>query len=314
MVKQRRRNEIVRGFLLASTFAFSSVGCASGAPSPENGEDDLGSTQQAVCDGTTKGHWSLFPAGDGVSSTNQCVHGVSVFYTAKFGVPRLAASYSKTVGNCLGYGACQMWLSSHPNPALWNRYAWGTETPQTYDLVIYPPSGSAAGYGHVASVDHYKGGVLYVMDMNWNAPPEGYRYRKSTCAHTVSRTPYGFYRLKSLEPPKTPPKPTTDAGTDAGADTGKHDADVDAASDALVDAHEANDSASEADTGEPPVEVDSGDLEAGEAGPEGDLQGGTCSVEDVGGDSGSHVAWIALAAAAVLISRRRRSSLVRRET
>ncbi len=141
-------------------------------------EEEVESVEQALWDGTTAGDWTGFPAGDGKSTIYQCVHGVSVFYSAHFkGVPRIAASYDKDTGNCRAFGACNLWVTpaNHPTASLWNQYAWGSEPPQMYDLVVYPPATSALGYGYVASVDHVSGGKPHVMDMNWNSAPDSFK-------------------------------------------------------------------------------------------------------------------------------------------
>ena len=181
----------------AAVIAFSVVGCSSAPdvdrPDPGGPEaENIGVSQEAVC-GTSSVDGSAFPQGDG---TQQCVHGVIVFYQNKFGVTPPAAS-GGPIGNCAHYGACNIWVNpaNQPNPAVWNRYAWGAATPQAYDMVVFPPTASNA-YGHIASVDHDAAGKLWQMDSNWS-PWKGI---KAACVHDVgSYAPYGFYRLKSLE-------------------------------------------------------------------------------------------------------------------
>jgi hypothetical protein len=169
-------------------------GCASEEPAAPASGEEIGTVEQAAC-GTASGDWADFPKGDG---TLQCVGGVRQFYDKKFNAFVPPAS-GGPVGNCAQYGACNIWVNTanRPNPKEWNRYDWGSKKPQTYDMVVFPPT-SGNAYGHIASVDHVSsGGVLYVMDANWS-PWKGH---KAACVHDVgSYKPYGFYRLKSLEP------------------------------------------------------------------------------------------------------------------
>ena len=149
--------------------------------------------RQAV---TTVGNWSGF-------GTGQCVSGVYTFYENRFGISlNGCCAQAGNVGSCEHCGACMIWESGavQPNPALFNRYDWGTTMPQTYDIVVYPPRGGTLGYGHVACVDHLESsdpgnwGALYVMDSNYLVALQTAAY-----VHTVSRAPYGLYRLKSLD-------------------------------------------------------------------------------------------------------------------
>jgi hypothetical protein len=175
---------------LIGALAASALGCQ--APEETSPGEPIGEIAQAAC-GSASGDWSDFPEGDG---TLQCVGGVRQFYQKKFKITVPPAS-GGPVGSCAKYGACNLWVNpaNRPDPAKWNRYDWGTKTPQTYDMVVFPPTGSNA-YGHVASIDHMKGSKLFVMDANWS-PWKGH---KAACVHDVgSYKPYGFYRLKSLE-------------------------------------------------------------------------------------------------------------------
>ena len=192
--------------VLGSVLAIASlVGCSSRgdevdpAAAPD-GDEAIGTVSQGVC-GTSTVSWSAFPAGNG---SQQCVTGVRQFYQNKFGTFVPPAS-GGPVGVCARFGACNIWVNpaNRPSAAVWNRYAWGTKTPQAYDMVVFTAS-SAHPYGHIASVDHYSAGRLWVMDSNYS-PWAG---RKAACVHdTAGHTPYGFYRLKSLEPATTPPPP-----------------------------------------------------------------------------------------------------------
>jgi hypothetical protein len=167
------------------------LACASDTDGP-TGEAPVGEIAQAV---VTVGDWNGY--GDG-----QCVIGAQAFYKNRFGVTLKATGYQPgNVGPCKNLGACMYWVSDivRPDPNLWNRYDFGSKMPQTYDLVIYPPTSSNA-YGHIASVDHMEGGdpnnhtQLYVMDSNALVYE-----KKSPYIHTNKTRPYGFYRLKSLE-------------------------------------------------------------------------------------------------------------------
>jgi hypothetical protein len=191
----------------------SAVLGASCAPAP--GEEPLGAVAQAV---TTYGDWSLY--GDG-----QCVSGARTFYTAKFGVTLSATGVQTTdVGDCAYLGACMYWVSTkvQPDSTKWDRHPWGSTMPKLYDLVIYPPTPTNA-YGHVASIDHMEGTDpsdytrLYVMDSNYTVTE-----KKSPSIHTVSRAPYGFYRLKSQVGPFCTPGWTH---LNCGSEAGLHDAD-----------------------------------------------------------------------------------------
>src|SRR5439155_15444451 len=95
------------------------------------------------------------------------------------------------------------------------------------DMVVFPPiSGNA--YGHIAAVDRVDSGGLWVMDDNWNLD------QRKSCAwggnvgwvHNGTWTPYGFYRLKSLEPAASGP-------SDAMTGFGPVDFDGDGRSDLL---------------------------------------------------------------------------------
>lgn len=143
----------------------------------------------------TYGNWSAY--GDG-----QCVTGARTFYQNRYGVTLAATgAQGSSIGACKYLGACMYWVSPkvRPSAAKWNRYEWGSVMPQTYDLVIYPPT-PTNGYGHVASIDHLEGSDknayknLYMMDSNFLS-----HEKKSAYIHTFNLKPYGFYRLKSLD-------------------------------------------------------------------------------------------------------------------
>lgn len=175
-------------------FAAALAACATEAADGGLPEGPIAEVSQAV---VTVGDWNGY--GDG-----QCVIGAQTFYKNRFGVAlKPTGVQSGNVGNCAWLGACMYWVSNaaRPDPNVWNRYDFGTKMPQTYDLVIYPPTATNE-YGHVASVDHMEGGdannhtQLYVMDSNALV-----KEKKSPYIHTNSVRPYGFYRLKSREIP-----------------------------------------------------------------------------------------------------------------
>ena len=200
------------------------ISCTSPADLDE--EEDLGSVQEAVC-GTASGTWTSFPYGDG---TLQCVGGVRQFYDKKFNAYVPPAS-GGPVGACAKYGACNIWVNpaNRPSPSVWNRYAWGAVTPRTYDMVVFPPTGSNK-YGHIASIDHMKGSTLFVMDANWS-PWKGH---KAGCVHDVgSYKPYGFYRLKKLDKDTDGDKlPDAIDNCDTVSNTSQKDTDKDGKGDA----------------------------------------------------------------------------------
>jgi CHAP domain len=179
----------------AALVGLSAASCSSAPATYDQGSDEpnVGTTQEAVTGAV--GDWTGFIDG-------QCVAGVFHFFETRFGASFVGlCAQGANVGNCENCGACMIWNGSRtePNPAVWNRYAWGSVMPQLYDMVVYPPSGAALGYGHVAAVDHMNGsnpaayGSMYVMDSNWYG-----NQKMATAVHTVPRVPYGIYRLKSL--------------------------------------------------------------------------------------------------------------------
>ncbi len=177
------------GLTLASANCDSSPETTGAAPT-----ESLGTSEEAV--GGAVGDWTGFTDG-------QCVHGVYQFYLHRYGISLPGAcAEGSNVGNCENCGACMIWEGNavHPPASLFNRYDWGTTMPQTYDIVVYPPKTAAVGPGHVACVDHIDGSdpshwqSMYVMDTNWYG-----NEKMATSVHTVTRAPYGIYRLKSLD-------------------------------------------------------------------------------------------------------------------
>ncbi len=176
---------------------FAGAACSTGDLAPGDEEERLGSRAEAV---TAQGDWSGY--GDG-----QCVIGAQTFYKNRFQVAlKPTGVQSGDVGSCAYLGACMYWVSSaaRPDPATWDRHEWGSTMPQTYDLLIYPPT-SGNPYGHVASVDHLASGdpnaygSLWMMDSNFNG-----NEKKASAIHTYNLKPYGFYRLKALAKPPVP--------------------------------------------------------------------------------------------------------------
>ena len=179
------------------SFAGAVLSLAACASTPDTSTSDpeaTGTSADAVTGAV--GDWTGFTAG-------QCVHGVYQFYLHRYGISLEGTCAHATVGNCESCGACMIWEGANINPpaALFNKYAWGTTMPQTYDIVVYPPRTAAVGPGHVAAVDHMTSTDpaawqdLYVMDSNYFGGET-----MATAVHTVSRAPYGIFRLKSLEP------------------------------------------------------------------------------------------------------------------
>ena len=114
--------------LAAATAVLSGASCF--APSDPD-EESLGEAEQAV---DQQGDWTGFTNG-------QCVHGVYQFYLHRYGISLLGTcAQPGNVDNCENCGACMIWKSDiiHPDPSLFNQYAWGTTMPQTYDIVVYP--------------------------------------------------------------------------------------------------------------------------------------------------------------------------------
>jgi hypothetical protein len=165
-----------------------------------------GSAHASTCVAPTQ-DWSDFPTG------YQCIVGVQQFTMNKWGVPFPHTGGAPAKNGCLALGACLEWVDDLPDPAVWNRYAWGTKDPQAYDVLIFPPTASN-GYGHAAVFDHASGSDFFVMDDNW----DGNMNRSCSWnghdgwVHNGTGAPYGFYRLKKLEPPppNQPPKGNLD--------------------------------------------------------------------------------------------------------
>jgi hypothetical protein len=138
--------------------------------------------------------WSRFP------DDQQCIAGVDIYYQSVYGIrvnPALCQFGNN--GTCASCGACLVWVDNLPDSTLFNRYAWGTKTPQPEDVLIFPPV-SGNPYGHAALFDHADASGTYVMDDNWWNDT-----RKASCPvgacgspHNIGNyKPFGFYRLKS---------------------------------------------------------------------------------------------------------------------
>jgi hypothetical protein len=141
--------------------------------------------------------WGDFPV------ARECVGGVIGWVANRYQGLKFANAYSlPSRDGCPYDGACMEWVANLPDPAVWNRHDWGSVPPQAYDIVVWPagPIGSA---GHIAAIDSVRNGVLYVMDDNWlnkgekscvwGGEPSGY-------VHSITLTPYGFFRRKVDEP------------------------------------------------------------------------------------------------------------------
>jgi hypothetical protein len=185
-----------RRFFVGALGSFACLVMAvSSCASAPDGDEQTGTTSEPLVVGGAVGNWTGFTAG-------QCVHGVYQFYLARYGISLTGTCAHATVGNCQTCGACMIWEGPNVEPpaSLFHKYAWGTTMPQTYDIVVYPPRTAALGPGHVAAVDHMTSSNpaawqnLYVMDSNYFGGET-----LATSVHTVSRAPYGIFRLKSLE-------------------------------------------------------------------------------------------------------------------
>jgi hypothetical protein len=202
MASKRRLAGVSFGALLS--FAAGS-GCQ---PAPTTNADDttaytsdkLNSNGEETA--AASADWSKFGNG-------QCLVAVQNFYPAKFGVSVPVAGSG--TGSCASAGACLIWLSNQPSAMTWERIPYGGGAmPSMYDLIVYPPT-SGNPYGHIASVDHVENGKVFVMDAN-HVPAGG--EQKAPAVHTINRTPYGWYHLRSLTKspapqPKEPPAPTS---------------------------------------------------------------------------------------------------------
>jgi hypothetical protein len=140
--------------------------------------------------------WANFP------SAPQCVGGVIGFVANQWGIAFPPTGGHPTNGNCWATGACMYWVDQLPMPSgHWNAHSWGSVAAQTYDIAVFPPI-AGDPYGHVAVIDHVVGNTLWLMDDNWDGLNE------KACAweghsgwvHSATWQPYGFFRLKSLEP------------------------------------------------------------------------------------------------------------------
>jgi hypothetical protein len=171
--------------VVVSAASLAAFGCV--APIEED-EGEYGVMNQELTSSKTVGNWSKLPDGE------QCLAAMQMFYPAKFGV-HLPLAGTHWTGNCAPHGACHIWLDEIPSSSEWERIPNdGKHLPTTYDLIIYPPSGSNV-WGHAASVDHVEGKTIYVMDDNYVA-----HETKSSHPHTVSTKAYGWYHLKKLGP------------------------------------------------------------------------------------------------------------------
>jgi hypothetical protein len=178
------RHAFAAVLLAGSVASLAAVGCVA-APVDED-EGNYGVMGQELTSSKTVGNWSKFPDGE------QCLAAVQGFYPARFGVSVPVAGPGWK-GDCGPHGACHIWLDKIPSSSEWERIPNdGNHVPTTYDMIVYPPSGSNI-WGHIASVDHVEGKTIYVMDDNYVA-----HEKKASKPHTVSSKPYGWYHLKKL--------------------------------------------------------------------------------------------------------------------
>lgn len=196
-----------RAFVIALVLAGGLVSTACSQTNPIEGTR---STSQHIAGGGATQDWSLLGGG-------QCLVAMQNFYPKKFGARVPSARASRT-GDCLGEGACHIWLDDIPSSDAWERIPNdGSRKPAPYDLIVYPPSKSN-GYGHIASVDHVgDDGTIWIMDSNWNLDE-----KKSAAPHTSgSYVAYGWYHLRSLgsgggggaSDPGNAPEPNAQANT-----------------------------------------------------------------------------------------------------
>jgi hypothetical protein len=144
--------------------------------------------------------WSKFPP------ASECVGGVIGFVNDAWGLPFPATGGHGSAQGCEALGACIEWVyqlpvNQAPEAGHWNAHPWGSVAAQAYDIAVFPPiSGDA--FGHIAMIDHVDGAMLWLMDDNWGGVHE------KSCAwaghsgwvHNTDWAPYGFFRLKNLEP------------------------------------------------------------------------------------------------------------------
>jgi hypothetical protein len=160
-----------------------------GAGNPSQACDPEGKASSALTSSDrTDGDWTDLPDGE------QCVPAAREFFQKRFDVsfPLMPDHWT---GACPPKGACHLWLDAQPDPNAWERTDASSGTPQTYDLVVFPPHGTGLGkWGHAAIVDHVEDDQIFVMDDDY----VGYNQR-STRTHKVDWPPYGWYRLKTLE-------------------------------------------------------------------------------------------------------------------
>ena len=173
--------------LVAVALGLGLVGCAATTDSldpADEGVEEVDVDHAAFTSSSkTVGDWSKLQTG------YECLEALQYFYPAKFGVS-LPVAGPGSYGNCAPHGACHLWLDKRPDSAEWERISTGT--PETYDLIVYPPIGNDI-WGHIASVDHVENGKIFVMDDNYVA-----HHTKSKVPHTVDWPQYGWYHLKKL--------------------------------------------------------------------------------------------------------------------
>ncbi len=188
---ETRAHRFLRGFVFAAMGCSAPLVFAACVGEPDATDEDTSQLQNELTSSITKGDWQKFPNGE------ECLAAVQEFYPAKFGVS-LPVAGPGSVGSCAAHGACKLWLDHKPSATEWERIDNdGQHLPTTYDLIVYPPSGTNP-YGHIASVDHVEGKTIYVIDDNYVG-----HHVKASHPHTVSVKAYGWYHLKKLgnQPP-----------------------------------------------------------------------------------------------------------------
>jgi hypothetical protein len=178
------------------------VGCGTQPPPPKT----LVSSESGLTEAFQQ-NWSGWPDG-------QCIVAARQFYKQSPSPAGAAADLGYQPTSCISAGSwwcasegtCHAWLVPTVD-GNWNRHSM-SDGVLPYDVVVYQdptgasgsstlncPAGVTGHYGHIAAVDHVSNGNIFVMDSNWN-----FTGARAASAHTVSFTPFGFFRLKSREP------------------------------------------------------------------------------------------------------------------
>jgi hypothetical protein len=145
--------------------------------------------------------WGNFP------TAYECVGGVLGFVSAEWGLPFPATGGHAAAQGCAALGACIEWvyqlpMVQVPEKGNWNAHPWGSVAAQAYDVAVFPPIPGDTS-GHIAMIDHVDGAELWLMDDNWGDLHEkscAWEAGHTGWVHSTTWKPYGFFRLKKLEP------------------------------------------------------------------------------------------------------------------